>query len=151
MNYINQELSEICKKNNVDFEVLDKDKSKLYIQDIFTKYDVLKKDGHLSIGIDIVSVPTEKYELSYFEILNAEPAYIFFDQQNYLKRNEVIRINNARQLGEILGECFGFEYFLSNELKSFLISVNWYAIEMTGDLKERLLSLEKDNDKTTKF
>ena len=84
------------------------------------------------IYTDSISIPLDKYEFKYSEYLKSEPVYIFFDQGN-MNTNEVILINDAKDIGRIFSNSFGMEYFLTNMDFTFLLSVNWYVIEGSGE------------------
>ncbi|WP_225984728.1 hypothetical protein [Noviherbaspirillum aerium] len=123
-------------------EVLSREEGCKFIGATFRKFPPHKTTGHLSLRGEIITIPLEKYEYTYSEELNATPAYVFFDQSG-LDKNVVIRIGNAQKIGIVLKEAFGMEYFVSDENISYLIAVNWYAIEITGKAKELLASLSE--------
>ena len=126
-----EEIQNACKIHKVSCEILSKEDANKYLNDVFTKFDVHKKFGHLSIGYNVEKIFTEEYELVYSNYLDEEPIFIFFDQDRY--KQKVIRIGSSKKFHSILEDCYGFEYFLSNESIDYLISVNWYVIEATGN------------------
>jgi hypothetical protein len=144
---IYNEISEACAIVNVDCALLSKTDSIQFINETFSKYKVHKKAGHLSIGYDVEKLRTEKYELSYSDYLDDEPVYLFFDQEND-DQNKVVYIGSSKKLSFILGECNGFEYFLSNFSRSWLICVNWYVVEGIGDYVKKIFKELQLNDPT---
>lgn len=87
----------------------------------------------MAIGGDATSISLEPHEFSYSAHLDDGPIYIFFEQFGNDK-NRVIVLNNGRNLGNVLENAFGMEYFVSNEKQGFLLAVNWYAIEGIGSV-----------------
>ena len=113
------------------------EEAKTYIEGVNDKFSPFKTSGHLAIGHDSVCLPLEENEFSYQQRLDAEPAIVFFDDHPWTAE-KAIRIANVRNLGRVLEECSGIEYFMSDEAMSYLIAVNWYVIEGTGSVVERL-------------
>jgi hypothetical protein len=95
------------------------------------KYSIGKLSGHLAIHGDTIQLPLEPIEFSYSKQLMKGKAFLFFDQENH-NRNEVVQIENAQEICNVLENCFGMEYFVTNEDYSYLISVNWYTVEVSG-------------------
>ncbi|MEQ9495228.1 MAG: hypothetical protein RIT81_00185 [Deltaproteobacteria bacterium] len=60
---------------------------------------------------------------------------MFFDQEGPDRRS-VVELDDGRRLGDVMEESFGMEYFVADVAASFLISVNWYAIEFAGGARE---------------
>ena len=54
---------------------------------------------------------------------------------------EVAVVDNASKIGEIMNNCYGMEYFITNLAQNYLIAVNWYVIEVTGTAVELLKAL----------
>ena len=131
------EISEVCRELGITYSLLSKDKSLKIINEAFNKFKVLKKTGHLAIhNNDSKSIPIEANEFVFSLNLKKEPVYIFFDQGNILNKDSVICIDNAQLVGAIMENSYGMEYFLTNERLSYLIAVNWYVIEVTGEAKK---------------
>jgi hypothetical protein len=116
---------------NIKAAVLDKTAALLYIKEVLSKFNVQKTTGHLAIYHNSESLPIEEFEFAYSEYLKKESGYIFFDQGG-LWRDVVIEIEDGSRICEILENCFGVEYFLSNYSKDYLIAVNWYVVEGAG-------------------
>lgn len=128
--YIN-EIIEAAKLTETECCVLSKEKAKQYIKQVLDKFNPQKTQGHLSIYNNSASLPVNEYEFTYGSYLPQEPAYLFFDQVT--KKDTVIKISNAQKTGELLLQCSGMEYFLSNEASTYLIAVNWYVVEGAGE------------------
>lgn len=118
----------------VETIVLDLDKSLSIINEITEKFCPSNLTGHLSIGNDSLELPLKKYEFEYSEFLNEERGYIFFGQKNSYSAGEVVEIGNVKKVAELMYNSYGIEYFLTNINLDYLISVNWYVIELTGNL-----------------
>lgn len=58
---------------------------------------------------------------------------IFFEQ-NRINQHDVVVVENAREISTLIANSHGMEYFISDKAISYLISVNWYAIEYVGDI-----------------
>jgi hypothetical protein len=128
---------EIIKKSaelGINIELMENEKARDYINYVLEKFHPWRTSGHLSIGGQSREIPTEKNEFSFSLSLPYEPAYIFFEQ-NKINRNNVVIIENAKIISELMGNCFGMEYFISNEEVSYLIAVNWYVIEYTEGIE----------------
>ena len=125
------ELYNVCSNLQVESRVLTTAESERIIQTAFKRFEVGKKSGHLAIHFDSISVPLSDYEFRYATHLEAEPVYVFFDQENN-NRNSVIRIENGQKLGDVMAETHGMEYFVTNVNYSFLLAINWYVIEGAG-------------------
>lgn len=39
-------------------------------------------------------------------------------------------LKEGKYFSKLIEECYGMEYFMTDEKNSFLISVNWYIIEI---------------------
>ncbi|TKU16739.1 hypothetical protein FDX03_13770 [Citrobacter sp. wls827] len=61
------------------------------------------------------------------------PAFMFFEQ-NYINKDIVVLIHNARDISKLMENCHGMEYFISDKNGTYLIAVNWYSIEFIGDV-----------------
>lgn len=126
-----QELIQVSADLGIDMVVLGENESKQYIKKVIDIYKPFKITGHLSIGENIITIPLNEYEYSFSTFLRSEPAYIFFDQESR-DRNVVVVVKDANLLGRLMENSYGMEYFVSNEKMEFLISVNWYVIEVAG-------------------
>ena len=116
----------------LDHKILGQEIANSYITDVLNKFNPYKATGHLSVGSPVSKkLSTEEHEFSFSENLPDEPIYIFFEQDNTHK-GQVFILNQAQMLGMLLKECFGMEYFISNKEQTYLISVNWYTIEILG-------------------
>ena len=121
--------------------LLGKQESAEYIKRVIKIFAPQKISGHLSIyNNNSISIPLEKYEFSYSNYLDDEPAYIFFDQENH-NREKVVIISEGKKLCHILENAYGMEYFVSNENAEYLLAVNWYVIEGAGSAKHWLSKL----------
>ena len=113
------------------------EETKTHIEKVKDKFRPFKTSGHLAIGHDSVCLPLEGNEFSFQRHLDAEPAIVFFDDHPWTAE-KAVRIADVRNLGRVLEECSGLEYFMSDEAMTYLIAVNWYVIEGTGSVAERL-------------
>ena len=77
-------------------------------------------------------------EFSYTNILPEESGYIFFEPTGETEKRTVVWISDIRQAGTLFENSFGMEYFLSNENSDYLIAVNWYVVEISGEKAEAL-------------
>jgi hypothetical protein len=151
MNLLSQakELIEVANRLNIEVELLNEEDSQQFIREILGVFKPFKITGHLAIGGDSISIPLDSNELLdsneflYSQNLEQENGYIFFDQYSTAGQKTVVKIADIRNVGKIIGESFGMEYFLSNHKRDFLIAVNWYVIEVSGNVKEKFITLEK--------
>lgn len=137
---LSEEIEKVCGHLKIGCRVLPTAEASELLCKVFEKYSVTKKAGHLSIGSHSVKIPTEQFEFTYSEILNPEPVYMFFDQKNYNKKDVVV-IDNGRNIGLIMANSIGMEYFITDMNLSYLIAVNWYMIEAKGSIEPRLNEL----------
>ncbi|MFJ4344798.1 hypothetical protein [Pseudomonas sp. NPDC089401] len=103
-----------------------------YIAAVLARYKPWKAAGHLSIGESSRTMPTDENEFGFSRSFRGKPGYLFFEQDSRNK-NTVVVISDARELSRIMEECYGMEYFFSDEEGVFLVAVNWYVIEFTED------------------
>lgn len=142
MSKIVQELSEACSKLNIEIRVVEGAAARDIIDSVIDKFKPNRISGHVAIYSENSDIyPTDNFEFDFPRYLDEELIYIFFDQEGE-EKNSVIAIKNGRKLGAILEDCFGIEYFVSNENISYLISVNWYSIEVLGSAKKNLSKLK---------
>lgn len=137
------ELLTVGKNLGITIDLLTGEKAKICINNVLNLFTPFKIIGHVGIGSDSLKLPIGKWEFSYMEYLNKEQGYIFFEQNNKLQKETVIKIEDLRTLGKILEKSFGMEYFLTNKKMDFLIAVNWYVIEVVGTAEKRLEKLLK--------
>lgn len=112
-----------------------------FVARVIERFRPTKLSGHLAIGDDSASLATDAFEFRLGAALTEEPVRVFFDQEGPDRRS-VVELDDGRRLGEVMEESFGMEYFVADVSASFLISVNWYAIEFAGgalELRARLL------------
>ncbi|WP_227743375.1 hypothetical protein [Hafnia alvei] len=128
-----RELIDVAKNLDIEIELLSRDDSEKFIFFIFNKYNPQKKEGHLSINDDTYKLSTEESEFTFSFSMKNEPAYIFFEQ-NFINKNNVLIIKEAKKISTLMKESHGMEYFISNKDGSYLIAVNWYCIEYKGDI-----------------
>ena len=85
-----------------------------------------------------------KTSRSFVPYIGEEPILIFFEQTD-LNKNRVVYINDGRKLCNILEHAYGLEYFIINEKISYLLAVNWYAIEGVGTITCLINELRKSS------
>jgi hypothetical protein len=124
------EILRCCAEIGTPCILLKEPDASLYIKCVLERFTPVKTTGHLSIGHDSFSLPTDENEFSFSLKLREGPVRVFFDQKGP-DRNTALHITNGRQLSQILANCFGMEYFISDPEATYLISVNWYKIEAT--------------------
>lgn len=138
-----EELLAVGEELGIDVELLNEKNAEDCIKALLNSFAPFKTTGHLGINNDSVKLPLDKWEYTYMEHLSKEVGYVFFEQSSNLSKKTVIKINDIRLLGKILEKSFGMEYFLTNEGKDFLIAVNWYVVEIAGDVKVKFKELLK--------
>ncbi|MBV7433874.1 hypothetical protein KRX19_02450 [Cardiobacteriaceae bacterium TAE3-ERU3] len=132
-----KELTAASEKLKINASCIIGDDAKRYIDEVFSKFNPEKIRGHLSIGKDSMSIDAEIYDLNFSKVLPKTKGYIFFEQDLYNK-NSVYVIDDLSLLYDVMQECYGMEYFVSNESLDFLISVNWYVIQCLGKAQQYL-------------
>ncbi|MDU8925710.1 hypothetical protein RYD26_12560 [Pasteurellaceae bacterium LIM206] len=90
--------------------------------------------GHVQIGLETDLKPSEKYQYEYSKIIPNKPLFIIFDQNHKEDRNYVLIVKNGIELARLMEENGSLEYFLSDKNGTFLISINHYSIEYTGNI-----------------
>ncbi|MCP8466228.1 hypothetical protein NK553_19930 [Pseudomonas sp. ZM23] len=128
-----KELFRSATELSIDAEIITDEIARNYIKKVFEKYKPGKTSGHFSISSSARRIPTDEYESSFSRNLKEEKAYVFFEQ-NQIDKNTVFIISDARELSKVIENSFGMEYFISNQETSYLIAVNWYSIEYTGEV-----------------
>ncbi len=114
-----KELIEASNKISIEICLLNENDAQGYIEAVLALYNPFKTDGHLGIGKNTVSISTEKYEFTYSQYLKEEPAYVFGGQDSNIARKSVVKVNNAKRLGELFENSYGMEYFVS--MKQWII------------------------------
>ncbi|HRB71609.1 MAG TPA: hypothetical protein PK776_07150 [Flavobacterium sp.] len=124
------ELENGAKLLGLPYEILNKNIGREIISDIFEKFKPNKVEGHLAVDSDTsVKLKTEDHEFSFSKDFEEEPIYLFFEQDE-IHDGQVFVLQDGRALSDLLNECFGMEYFISNKEYKYLIAVNWYVIEI---------------------
>lgn len=129
-----KELISIAPTIDVKANLLSKEQAEKYISYVLNKYHPWKTTGHLSIGDNAGKLSTEENEFTFSLSMKNEPAYIFFEQ-NTINKNDVVVIENAKNISKLMENSHGMEYFISDKNATYLIAVNWYSIEYTGDIE----------------
>ena len=137
------ELVSIGREMGINIKILPENESKNIIDTAMKRFRPYKREGHLGIGGNSVTLPINDWEYSYMEYLPKGVGLIFFEQKNLLNGKTVVKISDLRLLGKILKESFGMEYFLTNEKINFLIAVNWYVVEAAGIVQKDLKILNQ--------
>lgn len=125
------ELASTAQELSLAHKVLTGPEGAEYIVRTLEKFKPARVTGHLAIHHDSLSIPFEKYEISYPDFMPDEPTCIFFEQVRE-NVNCVFILEEGRKLSQILENTYRFEYFQSNEQIEYLLAVNWYVIEGIG-------------------
>ena len=133
--YIINELKSNADKIGLNYSIIKGIEAKKLISEIFRKFDPLRTSGHLAISDNSKIIPLEYNEFTYTLAIKRQKGYLFFDQEG-VDKNIVLEVENIQRVGELMEESFGIEYFLSNSELSFLIAVNWYVIEVSGNCED---------------
>lgn len=133
--YIINELKSNADKIGLNYSIIKGIEAKKLISEIFRKFDPLRTSGHLAISDNSKIIPLEYNEFTYTLAIKRQKGYLFFDQEG-IDKNLVLEVENIQRVGELMEESFGIEYFLSNSDLSFLIAVNWYVIEVSGNCED---------------
>ena len=128
-----RELLRVADAMSIKASILPEDEGQAYIASVLEKFKPWKTEGHLAIGDGAKRMATETHESSFSNAMAAARAMIFFEQ-NDVNRHHVIVVDNAQDISRLIDNSHGMEYFVSDEEISYLISVNWYAIEYVGDI-----------------
>ncbi|MCX8534711.1 hypothetical protein [Chryseobacterium luquanense] len=125
-----EELKSVSKKKFLEHSVVEGKIAERFINNVYNKFKPFKITDHLSIGSDISKkMATDEFEFSFSEIYLSGSIYVFFEQ-DYYNKNQIFVLKEGKLFSKLIEECYGMEYFITNENNSFLISVNWYIIEM---------------------
>ncbi|EPD6619743.1 hypothetical protein ACSC89_004732 [Salmonella enterica subsp. enterica] len=128
-----KELLSVADNIGIDITLLAEEMAMEYVRFIFDKYKPWKLEGHLSIGDSVSKLSTEDNEFTFSLSMDKVPAFIFFEQ-DYINKNNVLMISDASKISQLMENSHGMEYFISNKIGSYLIAINWYSIEFTGDV-----------------
>lgn len=109
-----------------------------HIARAIARFAPLRTTEHLMIGHDSDAYPLELAELDYSSAFEPGAALVFFDQES-TDRREVLEISDGPRLAELMANCFGMEYFVTNALCEYLVAVNWYVVEVAGVARQRML------------
>ncbi|MEL1242856.1 hypothetical protein AAEO56_01170 [Flavobacterium sp. DGU11] len=124
------ELEHGAKQLGLSYEILDTNEGAKIIDAILKKFQPNKTTGHLAIDSQrSIKFSTEENEFSFTKDFEEEPVYLFFEQDE-IHKGWIFVLHNGRELCNLLEHCFGMEYFISNKQYQYLISVNWYTIEI---------------------
>jgi hypothetical protein len=124
-----KELLNTASFTGIKLSVMEKEFSRNFINNVLEKFKPSNITNHLSVGENCYTLPCEDYEFSYSESLKSEPGYLFFEQTG--KGFEcLLKIDEIRETGKLFYNSFGIEYFLVNENMDYLISVNWYTVQI---------------------
>ena len=135
-----EEIVNVSNELGIECVLLSEVEGKAIVSQVLEKFKPVKVTGHLSIERDSISIPLEENEFSYPERLDNESAFIFFDQEG-IDRKNVVYIADVKSICKIMNSSFGMEYFLSNKDTTYLVSVNWYTIEIAGTMTLRFSNL----------
>ncbi|WP_048501947.1 hypothetical protein [Chryseobacterium sp. BLS98] len=125
-----KELEAAAKKLLLEYSIIEGENAQKFILDTINKFKPIKVIGNLSIGSDISEkLPTDEYEFNFSEKYISGTVSIFFEQ-DYYNKNQIFVLKNGKLFSKLMQECYGMEYFLTNDINSYLISVNWYVIEI---------------------
>lgn len=133
--YIINELKSNADKIGLNYSVIKGIEAEKLISKILKKFNPLRFSGHLAISNDSKVISLEENEFTYTLAIKKQKGYLFFDQEG-IDKNLVFEVENLQKVGELMEESFGIEYFLSNSDLSFLIAVNWYVIEVSGNCED---------------
>lgn len=125
-----KELESAAKKLFLEYSIIEGEKAGEFIQETLNKFKVSKITGHLSIDNDVSKkMSTDEHEFTFSKEYLSDAVYIFFEQ-DYHNKNQIFILKEGTLFSQLIQECYGMEYFITDEKKSFLISVNWYIIEI---------------------
>ncbi|WP_295222077.1 hypothetical protein [uncultured Chryseobacterium sp.] len=125
-----KELESAAKKLFLEYSIIEAERAGEFIQETINKFKVSKITGHLSIDSEISKkISTDEHEFTFSKEYLSDTAYVFFEQ-DYYNKNQIFILKEGTLFSELIQECYGMEYFITDEKKSFLISVNWYTIEI---------------------
>ncbi|MGA4102658.1 hypothetical protein ACI2S5_17070 [Ralstonia nicotianae] len=126
-----KELLRVAEAMSIRVRLLTKEEGEAYILSVFDKFKPWKKEGHIAIGDDAGRLPTDTYEFSFSRLMVAAPAFVFFER-SVINRRDVVVFEDARSVSSLMENNHGMEYFISDAVLSYLVTVNWYSIEYVG-------------------
>jgi len=125
-----KELEEAAEKLFLEYSIVEGEMANEFIQATFNKFKPFKVTGHLSIGSEFSEeMSTDEHEFTFSEKYLSGPVYVFFEQ-DYYNKNQIFVLKEGRHFSKLMQECYGMKYFITDEEKKILISVNWYIIEI---------------------
>jgi hypothetical protein len=125
-----EELKAAAKKLFLMHSVIEGVIAERFIKNTFDKFEPFKITDHLSIGSEISEkLSTDEYEFVFSEKYLSGAIYVFFEQ-DYYNKNQIFVLKEGKYFSKLIEECYGMEYFITDEKNNFLISVNWYTIEI---------------------
>ncbi|MBB4808262.1 hypothetical protein HNP38_003604 [Chryseobacterium defluvii] len=125
-----KELEEAARKKSLEYSVIEGEKAKEFISTTLEKFKPFRAAGHLGIGSEeSIILSIEENEFTFSEKYLSGPVYVFFEQ-DYYNKNQIFVLKEGAFFSKLLFECSQLEYFITNEKNDYLISVNWYAIEI---------------------
>lgn len=125
-----KELEAAAKKLFLEYSIIEGDRASRFIQMTLNKFKVSKITGHLSIDSEVSKkISTDEHEFTFSKEYLSDAVYVFFEQDHYNK-NQIFILKEGTLFSQLIQECYGMEYFITDEKNSFLISVNWYIIEI---------------------
>lgn len=123
------ELKNAAELLGFEYEILTGETAAAIIDKSFVTFEPFRRQGHLSIMHERShKLRLDEHEYTFSKHLIDEPLIVFFEQT----RNHVdvaFKLQKGQLFCDLLEECSGIEYFLTNENVDYLIAVNWYVIE----------------------
>ncbi|MDA8447255.1 hypothetical protein [Paracidovorax valerianellae] len=131
-----EEIISTCADLGIDAKAIDASSFEIVKQVIFAKFRPEKTSNHYSIGGDSDVLIAEDHEFSFSNSFPSIEGFIFFGEDNY---EGAIFLKDISLLSFVMNNCYGMEYFVSDENATFLVSVNWYVINLQGEAKNWVL------------
>jgi hypothetical protein len=79
--------------------------------------------------------------------VGAQDVVLFFNGDD---DRSMFRFRSGEDLAKVLGECFRFEYYVTNDACSYFIAVNHHnVIHAVGDIEECFQQIKYGNPRTT--
>ena len=136
-----EELIRACRELGISSRAMKPNETREFIDAVIGRFSPSKTTGHLSIGKGAVAIPLEHNEFTYSDYLERVPTVVFFDQKTD-ERNLAVEVSDGSALGKIMSKSYGMEYFVADRAMTYLLAVNWYAIEGVGAAVEWMARLE---------
>lgn len=127
-----EEIISACAELSIDAKLIDALSFGEMKRIIFEKFRPENTSNHYSIGGDSKSLVTEDHEFSFSKYFPSIEGFIFFGEDG---NEDAVFLKDISLLSSVMDGCYGMEYFISNEKATFLISVNWYVINLQGEAK----------------